>query len=86
MSKIQVNRQWRQSACSLWGRRLQGNGKEIPGAREARKARKGKEKEPFPPPLSLARGLSTKFVSFSNACHAGQRELRKEFYKDYNES
>ena len=86
ISKIQVNQQWRQSACSLRGRRLKGNGKEIPGAREARKACKGKEKESSPPPLSLARGLATKFPSFSNACHAGQRELRKEFYKNHNES
>ena len=83
MSEIQVNQRWRQSACSLRGRRLKGNGKEIPGAREACK---GKEKESSPPPLSLARGLATKFPSFSNACHAGQVELRKEFYKNHNES
>ena len=50
MSKIQVNQRWRQSACSLRGRRLKGNGKEIPGAREARKACKGKEKESSPLP------------------------------------
>ena len=86
MSEIQVNQRWRQSACSLRGRRLKGNGKEIPGARKARKACKGKEKESSPPPLSLARGLATKFPSFSNACHAGQVELRKEFYKNHNES
>ena len=83
MSEIQVNQRWRQSACSLRGRRLKGNGKEIPGAREACK---GKEKESSPPPLSLARGLAIKFPSFSNACHAGQVELRKEFYKNHNES
>ena len=46
MSKIQVNQQWRQSACSLRGRPLKGKGKEIPGAREARTDAQVKEKEP----------------------------------------
>ena len=46
ISKIQVNQRWRQSACSLRGRPLKGNGKEIPGAREARTDAQVKEKEP----------------------------------------
>ena len=49
MSKIQVNRQGRQSACSLRGRRLKGKGKEIPGAREVRTGAQGKGKGTSPP-------------------------------------
>ena len=44
MSKIQVNRQWRQSACNLRGRPLKGKGKEIPSARDAQKARKERKR------------------------------------------
>ena len=69
MSKIQVNQQWRQSACSLRGRRLKGNGKEIPGAREARKACKGKEKESSPLPYP------SRAVSQPNSPHEIYRNL-----------
>ena len=48
ISKIQVNQQWRQSACSLRGRPLKGKGKEIPDAREARTGAQGKGKGTFP--------------------------------------
>ena len=48
ISKIQVNQQWRQSACSLLGKPLKGKGKEIPDAREARTGAQGKGKGTFP--------------------------------------
>ena len=44
---------------SLRGKRLKR--KEIPGAREARKARDGEGKKRVPAPSSLARGLASKF-------------------------
>ena len=48
ISKIQVNQQWRQSACSLLGKPLKGKGKEIPDAREARTGAQGKGKGTSP--------------------------------------
>ena len=44
MSKIQVNRQWSQSACILWGRPLKGKGKD-----RSAKGAQGKGKGTSPP-------------------------------------